>query len=447
MSQTSRNEYGAWNAIVLGAGISGLVSASILIRQGCRSILVLDSYDRVGGNHIDCSIPPYTFDIGPIIFQDDSPLLVHFPELLPLYHPITYSVGRITPDHQVNAYPFDIRAEILHAGPKVWARVLSSLLFWRVRGRHIANTQDYMRYWIGDFLVQRSGLHHYVERFSGLAPEQIEREFAEKRMYWIADAASVRKSIARVLGKRESWDGSQSFVRPREGFVTLYTAVRERLESEGVQFALSDSPTAVVKVAGGFLVHTAMGEARTARLISTIPLSQTLSLCGLPEARPLPTIELISLFFSFAGERGFSHTILYNFSANGRWKRLTMFSDFYGLEKGRAYFSVEVNAWKADREDKGDIVQAARDEFISDIRSKGLLVGDLVFEGAHRLTNAYPSYPVGASNAAARGISALRALGVESFGRQGGFDYLPTARHVTLAAETALAGPATSQLP
>src|SRR5262249_21963190 len=77
-----------FDAIVLGAGISGLVATSILLQQGCRRILVADQYGHVGGNHIDVAVGGYTFDVGSLIFQDDSPLLKHFPELLPHYVPI-----------------------------------------------------------------------------------------------------------------------------------------------------------------------------------------------------------------------------------------------------------------------------------------------------------------------------------------------------------------------
>ncbi|MGT2481337.1 NAD(P)-binding protein [Methylobacterium oryzae CBMB20] len=60
-----------FDAIILGAGITGLVSASILHDLGCRKIAVLDEFGNLGGNHIDRSISGYTFDIGSLIFQDD----------------------------------------------------------------------------------------------------------------------------------------------------------------------------------------------------------------------------------------------------------------------------------------------------------------------------------------------------------------------------------------
>ena len=58
----------AFDAVVLGAGISGLVSAAVLNEQGYRRVLVIDEFDKYGGNHIDCTIGPYTFDIGSLIF-------------------------------------------------------------------------------------------------------------------------------------------------------------------------------------------------------------------------------------------------------------------------------------------------------------------------------------------------------------------------------------------
>ena len=55
-----------------------------------------------------------------------------------------------------------------------------------------------------------------------------------------------------------------------------------------------------------------------------------LRLCGIPGHEPLPSLTLISLFFSFAGHRGYAESVLYNFSNQGAWKRLTMYSDLYG---------------------------------------------------------------------------------------------------------------------
>jgi len=148
----------SYDVIVLGAGISGLVSASILSREGSGNVLVVDEYARVGGNHIDCSIGEYTFDIGSFIFQDDSPLLAHLPEILPLYVPINPSWGRLNPQGVVTRYPISVKDDIVAAGPIEWLRMLSSVLFARIFLRRLQNARDFARYWIGVRLLHRSGL-------------------------------------------------------------------------------------------------------------------------------------------------------------------------------------------------------------------------------------------------------------------------------------------------
>ena len=67
--------------------------------------------------------------------------------------------------------------------------------------------------------------------------------------------------------------------------------------------------------------------------------------------------------------------------------------------------------------------------------------GDLKLEGSHVLTNAYPIYSKGAAQNAAQAIARLKSFGIESIGRQGGFNYQPTARVSTIDVETAIATP------
>jgi hypothetical protein len=144
-------------------------------------------------------------------------------------------------------------------------------------------------------------------------------------------------------------------------------------------------------------------------------------------------VPLIRLHLSLAGDRGFPQSVLYNFSHDGAWKRLTMHSDFYGKADGREYCSVEVIADRV-----AGSVEAAEKDFRGHTSANGLFDGDLRLEGCHVLPHAYPIYTERAGDRAARSIAALREFGVESFGRQGGFVYQPTARVSTLEAEAAL---------
>jgi hypothetical protein len=102
---------------------------------------------------------------------------------------------------------------------------------------------------------------------------------------------------------------------------------------------------------------------------------------------------------------------------------------------GREYFGVEVIA-----SSRNQSVDQAEAEFRRHVAANGLFRGDLKLEGSQFLENAYPIYRNGADESAAEAVEALRAFGIDSFGRQGGFNYQPTARVSTLEAEAALRG-------
>ena len=428
-----RSTVDTFEVIILGAGISGLVSASVLLKEGCQNVIVVDEYAHIGGNHIDCSIGKYTFDIGSFIFQDDSPLLAHLPEILPLYVPINPSWGRLNPQGAVTQYPISIKDDLIAAGPVEWLRILSSVLFARIFRRRLRNARDFAQYWIGARLLHRSGLGNYMKRFYGLPAEKIDIKFAEKRMLWIKEHASPRGAFRRWVMPAPKSAPNQQLARPREGFSYLYQGAVQRLERCGVTFLLGVKMHGLQKKDGVFFLEAGGRRVAASRVVSTIPLERIQNLCGMPSDNRLPTVTLISLFFSFSGDRGFKDSVLYNFSHTGSWKRLTVYSDFYGKSDGREFFAVEVNA-----DHVSGLVETAERDFRRHVSENGLFVGDLKLEGSHVVSNAYPVYTDKADKQAADAIAALRARGIESFGRQGGFDYQPTARVSTLKAESAL---------
>ena len=422
------------DAIVLGAGISGLVSASILSRTGARRILVIDEYDHIGGNHIERSVGPYTFDIGSLIFQDDAPLLRHFPELLPYYVPISLGFARLTPQGRISKYPISVRDDLIGAGPLEWARIGGSVFVSRLFRRAQRNANEYAQYWIGRRFLHRSGLYGYMERLFGRRPEEIDVDFAKARMFWIRQRAELRDYVRRWL-KPQPWEAikNQQLARPVEGFDWLYRKAAAGLEARGVAFKLGARLQGLSKAGQVFRLETADGAYSAPRVISTIPLNHAQRLCGFEAREALPTVTLISLFFSFSGDRGFAEPVLYNFSNTGAWKRLTVYSDFYGVRDGRMFFTAEVNADHVD----GSVAQAEAD-FRGHVAANGLFKGDLRLEGRHVLDQAYPIYAPGASDRAKADIGMLREFGVESLGRQGRFDYQPTARVSTVDAEAKL---------
>lgn len=427
-----------FDAIVLGAGVSGLVAASVLLEQGCRRILVVDEYDHVGGNHIDQAIGPYTFDVGSFIFQDDSPLVERFPELLPHYVPIDPRWGRLNPQGVVTAYPFSVKADLIDAGPLEWGRILASVVVSRLFRRRLRNARDFAQHWIGKRLLWRSGLERYMERFYGQPAEKIDIRFAEKRMLWIKEYSLLRTHVKRLLKTPEYVVTNKQQARPQAGFAPLYQPAVEGLRARGATFRLGARLRRLRKADPDFVLEADGRDFIAARLISTLPLDHIGKLYGLAGETGLQTVTLMSLFFSFSGERRFTQSILYNFSLEGAWKRLTVYSDFYGRSADREYFAVEVNADHAN-----GCVETAEQDFRRHVAANGLFQGNLRLEGSHQLGNAYPVYTGGAPEKVEAAIAGLRAVGIESIGRQGRFDYQPTARATTLEAEAAL-NPASS---
>ncbi len=326
-----------YGVIVLGAGISGLVSASILLKEGYGNIVVVDEYAHVGGNHIDCSIGKYTFDIGSFIFQDDSPLLAHLPEIVPLYVPISPTWGRLNPQGVVTQYPISIKDDLIAAGPVEWLRILSSVLFARIFRRRLRNSRDFAQFWIGARLLHGSGLGNYMKRFYGVSAEKIDIRFAEKRMLWIKEHASLRGLFRRLIPRGAKSTPNQQLARPKEGFAYLYQAAVQRLERCGVTFLLGTKMHSLRKQGEVFYLETQGRRVAASRVVSTIPLERIQNLCEMRADQGLLTVTLISLFFSFSGDRGFEYSILYNFSHEGSWKRLTMHSDFYGKSDDREF--------------------------------------------------------------------------------------------------------------
>ena len=227
-----------YEVIILGAGVSGLVSASVLLSQGCRNILIADAYNHVGGNHIDWSRDGYTFDVGSLIFQDDSPLLKHFPELLSRYTIAFPTWGRLNPQGRVTAYPISVKDDIVNAGPVEWIYILASVLHARLFRRKMRNAREFARYWIGNRLLHSSGLDSYMKRFYGVAPDQIDIQLAQKRMFWISEHASLKNLIRRTLARGDNRPGNCQLVRPKEGYKFLYSAATERLQENDVVFVL-----------------------------------------------------------------------------------------------------------------------------------------------------------------------------------------------------------------
>ncbi|QDL94726.1 FAD-binding protein (plasmid) [Paroceanicella profunda] len=439
-----------YDVLVLGAGVTGLALARILSARG-NSVCLMDDYASPGGNHISWTLEGMSFDVGAIFFWSDNPLFELFPGLARRCLDVRFDAQRITPDGAVRAYPFDMRAEVLDRPLRYRLRVARELAAARLRPMDRRSAEGFLRRHLGPTLTRDSGILNYMQRFYGLAPGEISFAFAESRMRWVSSRASLRarlqaplQALLRAASRRRAARGPapRCLVRPPEGFAAFYAEAVAGLEAAGVRTVLDAGLHGARRHADGFEVTSAAGTFSAARLISTIPMLHTANLLEIPVAAPPVSRRLTTLCCRFSGQRGFTAPVLYNFHAEGAWKRLTMQSDFYGTPGAAEYFSLEVCAdgapgAPAERGEAGPGALFA--EFARTARAAGLFTGDLTLLASHDTEFAYPVYDHSAAHRRDALAARLGAEGVELAGRQGLFQYIPSSALAVRLAEAGLA--------
>lgn len=430
MSSTGANSDGTAGGeppvVVLGGGVSGLVAADILAQAG-QQVVILEPYDRLGGNQRSLNIGPYTFDIGSFIFFAGSPFFRRFPGAEAVCHPAQIAVDRVTPQGRISRYPFSIVDDLVRRGPIEIALTFLSLGYGRVRHRRPVSAGSFARYHLGERLFAQSGLRAYIQRLCGIPADEVDYRFAEKRMNWIAQAVSVGPLTNRLrrFGKAPV-AGPAVLVRPRDGFERLFDQVGAQLRAGGVQIHLGSTLQKIEAQGGGFVVTTSRGVFAASRIISSLPLTVTADACGIETGEQIRSLPLLSLFVAFTGDLGFKSEVLYNFSDIGSWKRLTVHSRIYGRADDRDYLSVEVPLALGPSDANAEFTA-----FLAFMEDHGLMTGEAELVG-HELTDfAYPTYAHGSIDASEALIDQIEQTGVEMLGRQGRFDYIPTASKAT----------------
>jgi protoporphyrinogen oxidase len=418
---------------ILGAGVAGLCAARMLSNAGASNIIIIDQYSKPGGNQKSYEINGYTYDIGAFYYWPTMPIYKMFPHMLDDCVKKTICIERITPDGKIGPYPFSFRHEFLDRGPLYWLHALSSLWLARLRQSRFVSAEDFAVYWMGRKLYTDLGMARYIERFFGISADCIEAQFAISRMSVVAELGhlgfwlrKIRRELKKALRPERNPPVEMLIVRPEKGLPHMYGQAVDALVQSGVDVELGCRIDRIEKSGDKFEIYSSDGAVRAANIVSTIPVKQISRYFDIREGEELECVALATLFFSFAGERGFKGSILYNWGQEGRWKRLTMHSDYYGSRGGREYFSVEVPLFRCDAQDVDRLVR----DFSDSVGKYKLFRGDLRFEDHRALEDAYPAHTLGTGARVTAAISQLSDLGIQPAGRQGRFDYLPTGEHV-----------------
>ncbi|MEL6692325.1 MAG: FAD-dependent oxidoreductase [Pseudomonadota bacterium] len=426
-----------YDVVVMGAGMTGLTLAYELNRLGLK-VCVLEEYETPGGNHISDNIDGMSFDIGAIFHWSNGLLFKMFPGLLSEAVPVRWRTDRINPDGKVRLYPYEIKSELLSKPISEIVRAFASILKNRLFPPKKNSAEAFLHHYLGKDLTQSSGIERYVERFYGLHPRDVSYEFARARMFHIVQGTSVSRRIGHIFSKlfrrQQASPQSRCLARPVQGFPYFYQNAIDQLRSDGVSVKLACKTQNIEKRASGFRVTTTTEQISSDRLFNTTPLTHIAEKVGIDTSAIPTSLQLYSLYFKFKGELGFEGPILYNFQNEGLWKRLTLHSQYYGEVDDWSYFSIETTVHLGDNKD----VQACEDDFRTSIRNVDILKGTLELVGHRQTDFAYPLYEHDVTARRQSIIQRLEALGIESAGRQGRFEYLPVTHFAVVSAQDAI---------
>jgi protoporphyrinogen oxidase len=422
------------DVVILGGGIAGLAAADRLAGQGL-SVVVLESSERIGGMHRSVQIGPYSFDVGSIFYENNALLLGLVPEILPLLPRVMRVQRRIRPDGRLSRYPFDLK-EILSGSARDMLRSSASLLAGRLWPGRRRTLEDISVARMGRVLFETTGLRNYMLHFNGLPPTEIDQVFFDERMRFVRTQTELRnilRTVWRGLRRRSIRPRPPQplFIRPLEGYAPIFDALTERLTAKGVTILTGQQVARIEGTPRDLRVTAQGGIHRAGMVIGAMPLDG-LHRAVFGEPSGLVERDLLSLFVSAYWLDPDTGNVLFNFHADGGWKRATIYSRLYPDPAARrAHFTVEVTTAPSDASEK-TAARAAQDRFdafAAHVTGLGLVRG-LRLEGFELSPGAYPLHRLGQVDRVAGLRTKIEVAGITPVGRQGRYEYLPTSSGV-----------------
>lgn len=413
---------------ILGGGITGVTLAKELSDNSKFEVDLIEKASSLGGFHRNFEVGGIKYDIGAFTFHQRHNLFKSFPGILDLYQPIKNNFGSVVGKNSLDSYPCTLKGYIKHTGLRSVITTFlemsfSKLIFWKRN-----NIPSFAKYYIGKNAYHKTGLKNYIERLYQVSDQDIDIQFAQKRLACIKNTGSLRKILKkRLKGQKDFLAPSVSksaYVRPREGFSKIYDSLHQRLVNNGVSIKLNSQIKTIKKITASnkslFEIEF-LGENKVYdEVVSTIPIPVVSQLIGQPLKQEFDSINLLTLFYRFNGDTKHNHNVLHNFTSEGAWKKITTFSQYYGKHEGDDYFSVEITM---NPDVKPDIIDQ-KQKFEAHVQSLGLYQGEFKFQSSLVTKNAYPVYLRENVDEVLKIKNKLKAWGLYLAGRQGEFDYL-----------------------
>ena len=422
---------------ILGGGVAGITLASELSQYSIFDIDIIEKSSVLGGLHRNVKINNLNYDIGLFHFNNSYGLFELYPEIVDLYVPVNSKQLRnsLTPRGNIDQYPMSIEGYIEDYGLLKFFYSCVEIIVSKIIYFKRDTLPSWIKYYIGNGIYQNSGLKTYIERLYETCDENIDIEFAKKRLSAVKRVGSLRRILSKILTLKNvenlfKNDNSNFFegpklkvlVRPPEGFGKIYNnIIKNILISRKVSLYTDCQVKAIKLLDKGFEIEFPDNRKNSYdNLISTIPLEALSFTIGKSLDFQIEYRALYSLFYRFNGKLGYDAAVLNNFTKEGAWKRIITFSKYYGTYEGDDYFVVEITV-----KNNGDIDKTQlRENFESHVKRFGLFQGKLKYQGDILINNAYPCYSSDLIDKVALTKKSFQELGIDLLGRQGEFDYI-----------------------
>lgn len=405
---------------VLGGGAAGVVAAQELAARGA-TVDLIERQEQLGGLHRSVVLDGDAFDTGVFLFSHKHEFVKSFPALRSEFISVNSPRLSLTPDGTLDKWPISAGGYLRSHGLLHTGRAVCSLLVSKVRDRRRATVAEFAQFHIGRQLYTDTGLRHYIERLYGVPDSEVGIEFASQRLGYIENFVKdrLRARTRQLISRRVQHSKPDAFlVRPREGFGFLYGRIRELLEQSGVRVHLNCPLQFIRKVAKGYELQLGEHVHHYDEVVSTVPIPVLLRLAGESLQSRVEHMGLLSLFYRgmFLPEAA----VLCNFTYESRWKRLCVFSYYYGRSGGEDFLTVEVTG--------SDLSPARQRELSADFEEHAMR--HRLFRERPRLLSAvvtehaYPIFRRGHTENVQRESELLGCLGIRTVGRQGNHKYL-----------------------
>jgi hypothetical protein len=355
-----------------------------------------------------------------------------FPDLNKYFIQTEYKPVSVTAIDRSSRYPFSLRNYYTSVKIRGIINSAGSCMISRLRKPSFDNLGAYCRFILGDYFFKTSGLKNYIERLTGMPVEQIDPIFMQFRMGFLKNL-SLKKIARELLFKRVNINSylnyGDLYIRKNISYSEIFKSILNDLKSKQVSVSLGTTVKSIKKNYQRFIVRTNDFEKIYDEVFVSTSIDQTSAMLSLPLENIIPFRSMLSLFF--IGEMRVNSGIIYNFSNKGDWKRITVFSHYYGKSRGSDYFTVEVTVDFSKEEVSDNVIK----NVIDDILEKNI-VSNIKLVGKELIPYAYPVYDITDYSYLCKQIEIIRETGVRLIGRQGNHQYISSSAAVARTCNT-----------